>query len=142
MKKITNFVLGEELLKRCGDEDQQEHLTEQVRATRKFIKAAISFIPEALAAGADFSNASFIFARPGRQFAIRAGNGDWEFYFTEDADGGVRGQCTRVGSVWCWLWESSVGTFVRLVNSTLSRDVILPAITTYVSQKLMPSQTT
>ena len=109
------------MLKRCGDEDQQQNLSEQGKATRQFIKAAISFIPEALKAGADLTNTSFIFAQPGRAFAIRAGDGDWEFYFSEKDDGKVRGECTRVGSVWSWAWDSTLGVYARNVaHSTLS----------------------
>ena len=26
---------------------------------------------------------------------IKAGNGDWEFYFTQDDDGGIYGRCVR-----------------------------------------------
>lgn len=135
---MTPFHLGKELVKRCGDEDQQQNLTEQGKATRQLIKTVILFIPEAIEAGADLTNTSFIFAQPGREFAIRAGNGDWEFYFSEKEDGKVRGQCIRVGSVWSWMWDCTVGTFVRRVVSAVSYDVILPAITNYVKQKITP----
>ena len=70
----------------CGNEGQHPYLDEIGKATLKFLRASISFIPEAMEAGADMRNASFIYAQPGREFVIRAGNGDWEFYFSQKDD--------------------------------------------------------
>ena len=38
-----------------------------------------------------------MFMLPGREFVIRAGDGDWEFFFSEDDRGEVSGQCVRKG---------------------------------------------
>ena len=46
-------------------------------------------------AGADLNNASFIFAQPGREFVLKAGHGDWEFYFSQSNDGNIYGRCVR-----------------------------------------------
>ena len=36
-------------------------------------------------------------SQPGREFIIQAGNGDWEFFFSEDAKDVVHGCCIREG---------------------------------------------
>lgn len=128
VKQITPVVLGRELFERCGDEDQQIYINKQKKATLKLLKHGISFIPQALDAKIDLKNASFIFAQPGREFVVRAGNGDWEICFLEQMDGTVCGRCTRYGSHLRWMWDSAAGTFVRDTVSSLCYDVILPFI--------------
>ncbi|KAL9965270.1 hypothetical protein ACROYT_G029045 [Oculina patagonica] len=137
--KITSVALGKEVLKRCGDEDQQKKLNETRKATLKFLKAATSFIPHAMDAGADLTNAAFIFAQPGSEFVIKAGGGDWEFYFTEESDGEIRGHCVRIGSFCRWAWDKSVGNFARILGGFVV-SAVLPAVWGHVSQRLMPPQ--
>lgn len=123
------------MLRRCGDEEEQQNLDEQRKATLKFIKAAISFIPQALDTGADLSNASFILAQPGRDFVVKAGNGDWEFYFTEKEDGKVHGKCVRTGSIWRWIWNPMKGA-VCDVASIAWNQCVLPAVGNFLQKKL------
>ncbi|XP_078381481.1 uncharacterized protein LOC144664251 [Oculina patagonica] len=111
VKEITSPVLGSELIKRCGNEGQHSHLDEQGKATLKFLRAAISFIPEVIDAGGDLSNTSFIFAQPGREFVPIAGNGDWEFYFSQGSDDGIYGRCVRKPTV---RFATSGITFLQL----------------------------
>ena len=58
-------------------------------------------------------NTSFIFAQPGREFAIISGKGDWEFYFSQDGDGRVSGVCVRK-STFRYIWDGVKSAF-RLV---------------------------
>lgn len=95
VSQITSPVLGREILKRCGNEGQHQYLDNTRYTTLRFLRAAISFIPDALEDGADLGNAVFIFAQPGRQFVIQAGNGDWEYYFSEECNGEIYGRCVR-----------------------------------------------
>ena len=44
---------------------------------------------------ADLTNAAFIISHLGKEFIIQAGNGDWEFFFSEDAKDVVHGRCVR-----------------------------------------------
>lgn len=94
--KITSTSLGRELIKRCGNEGNHLYLDDTSRKTLRFLRAAISFIPAACDDGADMSNAAFIFAQPGREFVIEAGDRDWEFYFSEDQYGSICGRCVRM----------------------------------------------
>ena len=104
LSKITTPYLGKILVQLCGNEGHHPYLDEQGRTTLLFMRAAISFIPLALHAGADLQNASFIFAQPGREFAIKAGNGDWEFYFTQENDGEIYGRCVRKPTLH-YIWD-------------------------------------
>ena len=97
VKKISSTFLGKEITKRCGNEGQHNDLEEKDKTTLKFLQAAISYISEATNMGADLSNAAFIFSQPGREFVIQAGNGDWEFFFSEDLKNTVHGHCVRKG---------------------------------------------
>ncbi|XP_078379076.1 uncharacterized protein LOC144662190 [Oculina patagonica] len=101
---ITAPYLGKILVELCGNEGRHPYLDEQGRTTLLFMRAAISFIPFALEAGADLRNASFIFAQPGREFAIKAGKGDWEFYFSQDNDGNICGRCVRKPAL-RYIWD-------------------------------------
>lgn len=95
VNKITPAALGQELLKQCGNEGRHAYLDATRYTTLRFLRAAISFIPDACDEGADMRNAAFIFAQPGREFVIKAGHGDWEFYFLEDQFGSICGRCVR-----------------------------------------------
>ena len=95
MREITSPVLGREIIKRCGNEGQHPHLDQKGKTTLKFLRASISFIPEVIDVGRDLSNASFIFTQPGGEFVIIAGNGDWEFYFSQSYDNEIYGRCVR-----------------------------------------------
>lgn len=90
-------------------------------------------------AGADLTNAAFIFAQPGSEFVIKAGGGDWEFYFTEESDGEIRGHCVRIGSFCRWAWDKSVGNFARILGGFVV-SAVLPVVWGHVSQRLMPPQ--
>ena len=76
---------------------------------------------------ADLTNAAFIISQPGKEFIIQAGNGDWEFFFSEDAKDVVHGCCVREGpkqfssrkdcnsyfrNLFSW-WSQSPNTVVR-----------------------------
>ena len=89
VEKITPAALGRELLKQCGNEGRHTYLDATRYKTFRFLRAAISFIPDACDEGADMTNAAFILAQPGREFLIKAGHGDWEFYFSEDRFGSI-----------------------------------------------------
>ena len=95
VNEITGYTLGRELVRRCGNEGQHPHLDDVVYTTLRFLRAAISFIPDAMNDGADMRNAAFILSQPGREFIIQAGSGDWEFYFSEEEDGEIYGRCVR-----------------------------------------------
>lgn len=97
IKKISSTFLGREITKRCGNEGQHNDLEKNDKTTLKFLQAGISYISEATDMGADLSNAAFIFAQPGREFVFQAGNGDWEFFFSEDLNNTVHGHCVRRG---------------------------------------------
>ena len=136
--KISSIVLGKEIVKRCGTEGQHGNLSEDDQTTLKFLRAAISFISNANKMCADLTNAAFIISQPGKEFIIQAGNGDWEFFFSEDANDVVHGRCVRKGpkrfsrGIWklfyfClrifWVvswWCPSPKTAVRFTNGPLA----------------------
>lgn len=62
-------------------------------------------------------NASFIYAQPGNEFVIKAGNGDWEFYFSQSKDE-VSCYCLRK-PMYRYLWDGLVWAFSRFVPSSL-----------------------
>lgn len=104
--KITAPVIGREITKRFGeDEEKWDNLSKADSVTFKFLKAAYSFIPEARNAGADLTNAAFIFQQIAREFVIKAGEGDWEFLFSEEEDSKIRGKCVRKGALWRYIWD-------------------------------------
>ncbi|KAL9965269.1 hypothetical protein ACROYT_G029044 [Oculina patagonica] len=97
VNKISRTILGKEVTKQCGNEGRHGDLNKTGQTTLRFLRTAISFIPDAIDAGADLTNAAFIFAQPGREFVIEAGGGDWEFYFSEDEKDEIQGCCVRKG---------------------------------------------
>lgn len=84
--EITVPGLGRILVQKCGNEGNHLYLDETKKVTLKFLRAAIDFIPLALEVAGDLENASFFFAHPGNDFAIKAGKEDWQFYFSQLAD--------------------------------------------------------
>ena len=117
MGEITVPRLGQVLVRTCGNEGQHPYLSEAGKATLKFLRASITFVPFALDAGADMRNASFLFAQPGREFAIVAGKGDWEFCFSQNSDGDIFGHCVRKPRL-RYIWDGVKST-VRRVGSFL-----------------------
>ncbi|KAL9965879.1 hypothetical protein ACROYT_G029733 [Oculina patagonica] len=95
VREITAQVLGRELIRRCGNEGQHPYLDATGRTTLRFLRTAISFIPDAQNDGGDMCNAAFILSQPGQEFLIQAGDGDWEFFFAEEADGQIYGRNVR-----------------------------------------------
>ena len=73
----------------------KEYLDGHDQTTLEFLKAALYFLPTALEDGADLGNAVFLFAQAGSEFVIKAGNGDWEYYFSEEYPNQITGTCVR-----------------------------------------------
>ena len=113
VKKITSPVLGREIIKRCGNEGQHPYLDWRGKTTLKFLRASISFIPEVIDIAGDLSNASFIFTQPGQEFVIMAGNGDWEFYFSQGYDNEIHGRCVRKPTL-RYIWDKASSTIRRI----------------------------
>ncbi|KAJ7389470.1 hypothetical protein OS493_031439 [Desmophyllum pertusum] len=117
VSQITPSHLGEILIQLCGNEGKHPYLDEQGRSTLQFMRAAIYFIPFAMRAGADLRNASFIFAQPGREFVIKAGQGDWEFYFSQSDDENIHACCVRKPRLrYIWGTLGTRGLFLRRVE--------------------------
>ena len=89
------------------------------KTTLRFLRAADSFIPDAEDDGADLRNAAFILRQPGREFAIIAGDGDWEYDFCEDADGDIYGRCIRKPFL-RFAWDEVKSTVFRIFSSVAS----------------------
>lgn len=104
MPEITLPRLGQILVETCGNEGRHRFLSEDEKATLNFLREAISFVPSALQDGADMRNTSFLFAQPGREFAIISGNGDWEFVFSQEANGEICGHCVRMPRLH-YIWD-------------------------------------
>ncbi|KAL9965880.1 hypothetical protein ACROYT_G029734 [Oculina patagonica] len=115
--EITAPVLGRELIKRCGNEGQHPFLNRTGRKTLRFLRAAISFIPDAQNDGGDMCNAAFILSQPGQEFLIQAGDGDWEFFFAEEANGQIYGRCVRKPLL-RYMWDG-VKSAVRCIGGRL-----------------------
>ena len=105
VREISKVTIGREEVRRCGNEGsalrrlrQREITFEEyyaIETTRRILRAARSFIPDAQEDGADMNNAAFILSIPGRDFVIKAGNGDYEYVFEEGDDGKIYGRCVR-----------------------------------------------
>ena len=102
--KITPASLGQVLISRCGTEDRWPSNTSAQKRDREFLEKGISFIPEAIKEGADLENTAFVFCFPGGDFAVIAGNHEWEFTFLLDEKGCIRVECTRETTKH-WLWN-------------------------------------
>ena len=118
MSRITVPALGKVLIAECGNEGRHPYLSEEGKLTLKFLRAAISFVPLAMDAGADMQNTSFLFAQPGTEFAIVAGNGDWEFFFSPNSgNSDITGVCVQKPFL-RYIWDG-VKSAVRRVGSYL-----------------------
>ncbi|KAL9965267.1 hypothetical protein ACROYT_G029042 [Oculina patagonica] len=122
VSEITTVALGRFLVDKCGNEGQHRYLDETGQATLEFLRASIDFVPQALQAGANMRNTSFIYAQPGREFVISAGNGDWEFYFSQTGDE-INCQCVRK-PMYRYVWDGIkwlvVRTFAPIVTLALA----------------------
>lgn len=129
VKKISSIILGKEIIKWCGSEGKHKDLNEDDQTTLRFLQTAISFVSDAVNMGADLTNAAFIISQPGRQFVIQAGNGDWEFFFSEDANNVVHGRCVHKGpkQVRRHIWNSCV-SFVSNLGSANEEDIPITAL--------------
>lgn len=111
--------LGRILVQKCGNEGNHPYLDETKKVTLKFLRAAIDFIPLALDVAGDLENASFFFAHPGNDFAIKAGKEDWQFYFSHLADGTIHGRCVRKPTLH-YIWDE--------FKKVISRYVVTPVV--------------
>ena len=117
VNEITPATLGRQVVRRCGNEGQHGYLDAAGYTTLQFLRAAISFVPDALDDGADMRNAAFILSQPGREFLIQSGNGDWEFYFSEDQYGEIYGRNVRKPFL-RYAWDG-VKSVVRRIGSAI-----------------------
>ena len=115
---INARVLGRELISRCGNEGQWPYNDAVKVTTQKFLQASITHIPLAEKAGANMSNAAFILSQPGNEFVIRSGNGNWEFFFSQNYNGDIYGQCVR--KPWHRYFYDKISSAVRYVLSVAS----------------------
>lgn len=115
MYKITALALGAEVRK-IEDESYPDGHDE---TTIKFLKAAIHFLPMALDDGADLTNAVFLFAQAGKEFVVKAGRGDWEYYFSEENSNQITGKCVR--KPWLrFFWDKVSSAVCRFGETLLS----------------------
>ena len=96
------------------------------RTTLRFLRVANSFIPDATDDGANMRNCAFILSQPGREFVVISGDGDWEYYFLEDADDEIHGRCVRrplMRYAWDRIWSFTLGALraTGLYTGGLSR---------------------
>jgi len=117
VKEITGVTLGRELVRRCGNEGRHGYLDAAGYTTLQFLRAAITFVPDALDDGADMCNAAFILLQPGREFLIQSGSGDWEFYFAEDQYGEIYGRNVRKPFL-RYVWDGAK-SLVRRIGSAI-----------------------
>lgn len=117
VNEITPAALGRELVRRCGNEGRHRYLDAAGYTTLRFLRAAITFVPDALDDGADMCNAAFILSQPGREFLIQSGSGDWEFYFAEDQYGEIYGRNVRKPLL-RYVWDGAK-SLVRRIGSAI-----------------------
>ena len=106
-------------MQKCGNEGNHPYLDETKKVTLKFLRAAIDFIPLALEVAGDLENASFFFAHPGNDFAIKARKENWQFYFSQLADGTIHGRCVRKPTLH-YIWDE--------FKKVISRYVVTPVV--------------
>ncbi|XP_068708459.1 uncharacterized protein [Montipora foliosa] len=117
LNKITAAALAREMVRRCGNEGRQQYLDDSRKTTLRFLRAAISFIPEALDDGADMSNAAFFSMEPGCDFTIKAGHGDWEYCFSEDGLSSRSFRLVRAPLLrYCWVRSNTSMQSIRSGN--------------------------
>ena len=125
LKEISKIAIGREEVKRCGNEgvawrcyEDNEITYEEYKAietTKRILRAARAFIPDAQNDGADMKNAVFILSIPGRDFVIKAGKGDWEYVFEEEEDGVIYGRCVRQHWL-CYTYDKVTNAFGRFFS--------------------------
>ena len=122
MKKITAIALGEEVEKK----QNKERLSEHDETSVKFLKEAINCIPLANEDGADFENTAFIFNPSAGQFIVKAGKGDWEYYFSEDGSNNITCKCVR--KPWLmYLWNKGTFGFSSITLLLFLAEVVIKA---------------
>ena len=115
--KITPHILGEKIYSlRKGKAFSS--LSEFDQTQVKFLKKAIHIIPKALDHGANLKNAHFIFALPGPQFALKSGEGDWVYYFSQDDNNEITWECTR--KPWTYYLLKGIKLIPQLMSTLLS----------------------
>ncbi|CAH3195645.1 unnamed protein product [Porites evermanni] len=120
VQEINGRAIGREITRRCGNEGQHRYLNDVDWTTLRFLRAANSFIPDARDDGADMRNCAFILRQPGREFfVIISGNGDWEYDFSEDADGEIYGRCVRKPFL-RYVWDGTKSLVVRVISFAAS----------------------
>ena len=123
MKKITAIALREEVEKK----QNKERLSEHDETSIKFLKEAINCIPLANEDGADFENTAFIFNPPAGQFIVKAGKGDWEYYFSEDGSNNITCKCVR--KPWLmYLWNKGTFGFSSITLLLFLAEVVIKAL--------------
>lgn len=122
--EINGRTIGREILKRCGNEGQHPYLDRGDVTTLRFLRAANSFIHDALDDGADMRNTAFILRQPCREIVLKSGNGDWEYDFCEDFDGDIYGRCVRKPLL-RFMWDKTKSAVVRIVQFAAS---LVPAV--------------
>ena len=105
VREISKVAMGKVEVRRCGNEGSAWRRYEDnaityeeykaIETTRRILRAARSFIPGAQEDEADMRDAAFILSILGRDFVIKAGDGDWEYVFEEDVYGVIYGRCVR-----------------------------------------------
>ena len=119
VQEINGRAIGREITRRCGNEGQHRYLNDVDWTTLRFLRAANSFIPDARDDGANMRNCTFILRQPGREFVIISGNGDWEYDFSEDADGEIYGRCVRKPFL-RYVWDGAKSLVVRVISFAAS----------------------
>ena len=121
VKQINSYILGEKI-NSLQKKNAFSSLSEFDQTQVKFLREAIHFIPQALNDRANLKSAIFIFALPGRQFALKSGAGDWEYYFSQDNNNKITGRCTRKPWVY-YVWDvikSACSKIPQLLSDLLS----------------------
>ena len=99
--------------------ENKRYLDSHDRTTIQFLKAAIHFLPTAMKDGANLKNAVFLFAQAGSEFVVKAGSGDWEYYFSEEYPNQITGKCVR--RPWLrFIWDKVSSTVCRIGGTLLS----------------------
>ncbi|CAH3145341.1 unnamed protein product [Porites evermanni] len=120
--EINGRAIGREITRRCGNEGQHRYLNNVDWTTLRFLRAANSLLPDARDDGANMRNCAFILRQPGREFVIISGNGDWEYDFSEDADGEIYGRCVRKPFL-RYAWDGAKSAVVRIFSFVASTAV-------------------
>ena len=119
VNEISGLAIGKQIVKLCGNEGCHFYLNGVARKTLRFLNAANTFVPDARDDGANMRNCAFILRQPGSEFVIISGNGDWEYDFSEAADGKIYGRCRRMPFA-RYAWDAAKSAVVRLIAYGLS----------------------